>query len=76
MCFQEVRFLLCHSLVASMLQRNIEKFVIRKDMFCINIGPFTIITNKEIVMKLLFLLDLKKHITNCKVKLNFGVIYK
>ena len=57
---RNLRFSLDRNSMAYMLQRNIKNFVIRKDMFYINIGPFTIITNSEILMKLRFLLDLKK----------------
>jgi hypothetical protein len=56
---RNVRFPLRRISMAYMLERNVKNFVIRKDMFYINIGPFNIITNSEVLMNLRFLSDLK-----------------
>jgi hypothetical protein len=60
--FRNVRFSLRRSSKAYMLQRNTKNFVIRKYMFYINIGPVTIITNSEIIMKLRFISDQKNYL--------------
>jgi calcineurin-like phosphoesterase family protein len=69
MFFQERAVFSRRSSMAYMLQSNIKNFVIPKDMFYINIGPFTVITNSEILMTLLFLSDLKKILITGKTEI-------